>query len=136
MEGVRPKRREAVGTQSGLTVPPWTVARQAPLSMGFSRQEHWSGVPFPSPGDLPDPGMEPRSPALRADCLPSAPPGKPPEGGDMCIHIADSFHSAAETDNTVKQLCSNLKRKKKLQKNRSLKKNVRRNIWERHAFIP
>ena len=43
---------------------PWTVARQAPLSMGFSRQEYWSGLPFPSPEDLPDPGIEPRSPTL------------------------------------------------------------------------
>ena len=42
----------------------WTVARQAPLSMGFSRQEYWSGLPVPSPGDLPDPGIEPESPAL------------------------------------------------------------------------
>ena len=41
---------------------PWTVARQAPLSMGFSRQEYWSGLPFPSPGDLPNPGIEPREP--------------------------------------------------------------------------
>ena len=56
---------------------PWTVARQAPLSMGFSRQESWSGLPFPSPGDLPDPGIEPRSAALQADALPSEPPGKP-----------------------------------------------------------
>ena len=55
---------------------PWTVARQAPLSMGFSRQEYWSGLPFPSPGDLPGPGIEPRSPALQADTLPSEPPGK------------------------------------------------------------
>ena len=55
----------------------WTVAFQAPLSMGFSRQESWSGLPFPSPGDLPDPGIEPRSPALQADALPSEPPGKP-----------------------------------------------------------
>ena len=55
----------------------WTVACQAPLSMGFSRQEYWSGLPFPSPGDLPDPGIEPRSPALQADDLPSEPPGKP-----------------------------------------------------------
>ena len=55
---------------------PWTVAYQAPLSMGFSRQECWSGLPFPSPGDLPDPGIKPRSPALRADALPSEPPGK------------------------------------------------------------
>ena len=47
-----------------LCVTPWTVAHQAPLSMGFSRQEYWSGLPFPSPGDLPNPGMEPRLPAL------------------------------------------------------------------------
>ena len=52
------------------------IARQAPLSMGFSRQEHWSGLPFPSPGGLPDPGIEPSSPALQADALPSEPPGK------------------------------------------------------------
>ena len=52
-------------------VTPWTVARQAPLSMGFSRQAYWSGLPFPSPGDLPDPGIEPRSPALQADSLPT-----------------------------------------------------------------
>ena len=55
---------------------PWNVAYQAPLSMEFSRQEYWSGLPFPSPGDLPNPGMEPRSPALQADALPSEPPGK------------------------------------------------------------
>ena len=60
-----------------LFVTPWTVAYQAPPSMGFSRHECWSGLPFPSPGDLPDPGIEPRSPALQADVLPSEPPGKP-----------------------------------------------------------
>ena len=60
-----------------LFVTPWTVACQAPLSMGFSRQEYWSGLPFPSPGDLPDAGIEPRSPALQAEALPSEPPGKP-----------------------------------------------------------
>jgi len=49
----------------------------ASLSMGFSRKEYWSGVPFPSPGDLHDPGIEPRSPVLQADALPSEPPGKP-----------------------------------------------------------
>ena len=54
--------------------PPWTVAYQAPPSMGFSRQECWSGLPFPSPGDLPNPGIEPGSPALQADALPSEPP--------------------------------------------------------------
>ena len=56
---------------------PWTVAHQASLSMGFPRQESWSGLPFPSPGDLPDPGIEPGSPALQADTLTSEPPGKP-----------------------------------------------------------
>ena len=54
---------------------PWTVAYQAPPSMRFSRQECWSGLPFPSPGDLSDAGIEPGSPALRADALPSEPPG-------------------------------------------------------------
>ena len=52
----------------------WTVALQAPLSMGLSRQEYWSGLPCPPPGDLPDPGMEPGSPALQADFLLSEPP--------------------------------------------------------------
>ena len=60
-----------------LFVTPWTVARQAPPSMEFSRSEYWSGLPFPSPGDLPDPGIEPRSPTFQANTLPSEPPGKP-----------------------------------------------------------
>ena len=60
-----------------LFVTPWTVAYQAPPSMGFSGQEYWSGVPFPSPGGLPDPGTEPGSSALQADSLPSEPPGNP-----------------------------------------------------------
>ena len=59
-----------------LFATPWTVAHQAPPSMGFSRQEYWSGLPFPSPGDLPNPGIESRSPTLQADALPSEPPGK------------------------------------------------------------
>ena len=77
-----------------LFATPWTVAYQAPpsmgfskqeywsglpflsSSMGFSRQEYWSGLPFPSPGDLPNPGIEPGSPALEADVLTSEPPGK------------------------------------------------------------
>ena len=58
---------------------PWTVAYQASPCMGFSRQEYWSGLPFPSPRDLPDPGIEPGSPALQADALPSEPPGKSPD---------------------------------------------------------
>ena len=60
-----------------LFATPWTVAYQAPPSMGFSKQEYWSGLAFPSPGDLPDPGIEPRSAAFQADALTSEPPGKP-----------------------------------------------------------
>ena len=60
-----------------LFATPQTVAYKAPLSMEFSRQEYWSGLPFPSPEDLPKPGIEPGSPALQADALPSKPPGKP-----------------------------------------------------------
>ena len=56
---------------------PWTVAYQAPPSIGFSRQEYWSGLPFPSPGDLSDPGIKPGSPTLQADALPSEPTEKP-----------------------------------------------------------
>ena len=59
-----------------LFATPWTVAYQAPLSMGFSRQEYWSGLPFPSPGDLPNPGIKPGSPALQTDALPSEPLGE------------------------------------------------------------
>ena len=58
-----------------LFVTPWTVAYLASPSMGFSRQEYWSGLPFPSPGDLPDPGIEPGSPTLEADALTSEPQG-------------------------------------------------------------
>ena len=60
-----------------LFATPWTVAYQAPQSMEFSRRDYWSGLPFSSPGDLPNPGIEPRSPALQAEVLLSEPPGKP-----------------------------------------------------------
>ena len=59
---------------------PWTVAHQAPLSIEFPVQEYWSGLPFPSPGGLPDPGIKPRFPALQADSLSSEPPA-------ICLHI-------------------------------------------------
>ena len=61
-----------------LFATPWTVALQVPLSMGFSRQEYWSGLPFPSPGDLPNLGIRPGPPALQADSLPTELQGKPP----------------------------------------------------------
>ena len=63
----------------------WSIACQAPLSMGFSRQEYWSGLPFPAPGDLPDPGIKfesPMSPVLQADSLPLS-PGE----AHVCIHV-------------------------------------------------
>ena len=71
-------------------VIPWTVTRQAPLSMGFSRQEHWSGLPCPSPGNLPNPGIKPRSLALPAESLPSKPPGSP----YMCVCVYTHTHKA------------------------------------------
>ena len=86
-----------------ILVTPWTVAHQAPLSMGFSRQEQWSGLSFPSPGDLPDPGVEtwiePRSPTLQADSVPCEPPGKPIVANDTQdtraaggLPLAGGFH--------------------------------------------
>ena len=65
------------------------IAHQAPPSMGFSRQEYWSGLPFPSPEDLPDPGIEPRSPTLQANTLTSDPPGKPKNQRLNCQHLLD-----------------------------------------------
>ena len=71
---------------------PWTVAHQFPLSVEFSRQEYCGGLLFPSPGNLPDPGIKPRSPALQADSLPSEPSGKPrtfgaQENNCHCLHF-------------------------------------------------
>ena len=65
----------------------WTIVLQAPLSMGFSRQEYWSGLPFPSPGDLPSSGIKPGSPALQADALNSEPPGIPSLVKEMPLEI-------------------------------------------------
>ena len=70
-----------------ILVTPWTVAGQAPLSVGFSQQEYWSGLPFPPPGDLPNPGIKSGSPALQADSLPAEAPGKP-----MCISAHVYIH--------------------------------------------
>ena len=78
-----------------LFATPWAVAYQAPLSMGFSRQQSWSGLPFPSPGDLPKPGIEPRSPALQTDALPSEPPGKSPK---YYVSISNYYNNASFLD--------------------------------------
>ena len=74
--GKSEKRKCESLSRVGLFVILWTVARQAPVSMGFSRQEYWNGWPFPSPGDLPDRGIEPGSPALQVDSSLSEPPGE------------------------------------------------------------
>ena len=79
-------------SRAQLYVTPRTVARQAPLSMGLSRQEYWSGLLCPSPGDLPDPGIEPRFPTLQADSLPSEPPGKP-------LYIANALKRKKQNKN-------------------------------------
>ena len=73
-----------------LCAIPWTVAHPAPLSMGFSRQEYCSGLPCPPPGDLPHPGIQPRSPALQADSLPPELPGKPREGVPLELSVPSS----------------------------------------------
>ena len=93
-----------------LFLTPWTAACQAPLSMGFSRQEYWSGEPFPSPGDLPDPGIKPRSPTLQADALTSEPPGKPQSQSQIPIPIpkkgnakeCSNYHTIALISHTSK----------------------------------
>ena len=77
-----------------LFATPWTVAYQASLSMGFSRQEYWRGLPFPSPGDLPDPGIGPGSPALEAAALTSEAPGKP--WGTRFQSFSESAHHRRE----------------------------------------
>ena len=80
-------KEESEVTQSCPTLcDPNNCSLQASLSIGFSRQESWSGLSFPSPGDLPDPGIEPRSPTLQADTLPSEPPGKPKLRSGPCYH--------------------------------------------------
>ena len=80
------------------SVIPRTVAHHAPLSMGFPRQGYWSGLPFPSPGDLPEPGIEPRCPALQASALTSEPPGKPHPLADNWIKafLSKALHTRAK----------------------------------------
>ena len=70
-----------------LFVTPWTVACQDPLFLGFFRQEYWSGLPFPSSGYLPDPGIEPASPELAGGFFTTEPPGKPPSACDLMYYI-------------------------------------------------
>ena len=86
-----------------LFATPWTIAYQAPLSMGFSRWDYWSVLPFPSSGDLPNPGVKPGSPALQADALPSEPPGKSPRQWKFQVSVTTR---ASKFLNYIKQLLS------------------------------
>ena len=83
-----------------LLVTPWTVTHQARLSMGFSRQEYQSGLSFPSPGDLPDPGIEPRS-ALQADSLLSEPPGKTKNTGVRSLSLLQGIFPTQELNRAL-----------------------------------
>ena len=94
------------------SVTPWTVAYQAPPSMGFSRQEYWSGLPFPSPGDLPYPGIKPGSPALEADTLTSEQKGgnvelaehgyKTPFGGSISSSVRQGSPALQDNDEEMR----------------------------------
>ena len=76
-EGKKERKKEKSFSRVQLFMTPWTVAYETPPTMEFSRQEYWNRLPFPSPGDLPNPGIKPGCPALQADALPSEPPRKP-----------------------------------------------------------
>ena len=84
-----PTRRMLTLNCSDSLRPPWTVACQAPLSMEFPRQEHWSRLLFPSPGDLPNPGIKPETPALAGRFFTTAPPTKPTPDAYYYIHMSD-----------------------------------------------
>ena len=86
-------------------VTPWTVAYQAPQSLGFSRQEYRSGLPFPSPGDIPNPGMEPGSPILQADALPSEPPGKLITNNNEQQLLHSTIYQASSTYAVISDSC-------------------------------
>ena len=82
---------------------PWTAGPQAPLSMRFSRQEHWSGSPCPPPGDLPNPEIKPRSPALQADSLPAEPAGKPMSSGVGSLSLLQEIFLTQESNQSLLQ---------------------------------
>ena len=84
----------SLSVTSDSSTTPQTVAHQAPLSVGFPRQEYWSGLPCRFPGNLPNPGIEPRSPTLRADSLPAEPQGKPKNTGVGCCFLLQGIFPA------------------------------------------
>ena len=89
---------------------PWTVACQAPLSMGFSRQEYWGALPCPPPGNLPNPGIEPRSPTLQADSLPTEPLGKPKNTGVGSLPLLQGKNQFSSVTQSYPTLCDPMNR--------------------------
>ena len=81
-----------------LFATPWTIACQTPLPTELSRQEYWSGLPFPSPEDIPNPEIKPRSPALQADSLPSEPLGKPKNTGVRRLSLLQGIFPTQESN--------------------------------------
>ena len=114
---------------------PWTVAYQAPLSIGFSRQESWSGLPFPSPGDLPYPGIEPGFPALQADALPWEPPGSPSPSliPYLFSQLANQGHQQVTVKNETPKLHQLHLKSCSVPSNRSANLSVSFSSW-RHRF--
>ena len=86
-----------VGQSCRLLATPWTAIHQVPLSMRFSRQGSWSGLPFPSPGDLPNPGIEPRSSTLQANSLPTELQGKPIITYNMSFYVLNIYHMLTQS---------------------------------------
>ena len=95
---VKVERSESCSVVSDSFAAPWTVAHQVPLYMGFPRQEYWSGLPFPSPGYLPNPGIKPRSLALQPDCLPAEPQRKPKNTGVGSLSFLQWIFPAQESN--------------------------------------
>ena len=118
----------------------WTVAYQAPQSVKFSRLEYWNGLPFPSPGDLPDPGIEPSSPALQADALPSEPPGKPRETkgkgeNKRYTYLSAEFQRIARRDKKafLGDQCKEIEENNRMGKTRDPFKKIRNTKGTFHA---
>ena len=118
----------------------WTVAYHAVLSIAFFRQEYWSGLPFPSPEDLPDPGIEPSSPALQADALPSEPPGKPRETkgkgeNKRYTYLSAEFQRIARRDKKafLGDQCKEIEENNRMGKTRDPFKKIRNTKGTFHA---
>ena len=118
----------------------WTVAYQASQSMKFSGLEYWSGLPFPSPGDLPDPGIEPSSPTLQAGALLSEPPGKPREAkgkgeNERYTHLNAEFQRIARRDKKafLSDQCKEIEENNRMGKTRDLFKKIRNTKGTLHS---